>query len=144
MSIELILLRKSLFTKITLVWLIPSMNSFMIFKVRPFDEALVAKGTLIGPDACYTSIVITFTLLIAEDLTTHITLVFFWNARHYCYVTTITTFDVFALLYFIDFGFCLIILEKNRNTTCIANNCHFVLSIIFLNPIFNFSVQPRN
>lgn len=83
------------------------MNSFMIFKVRPFDEALVAKGTLIGPDACYTGIVITFALLIAEDLTAHIALVLFWNARHYRYVTTITTFDVFALLHdLIDFGFC--------------------------------------
>jgi len=42
MSVELILLRKSLVTEIALVWLISSMDSLMIFEMRAFDEALVA------------------------------------------------------------------------------------------------------
>lgn len=112
MSIEFILLRESLFTEIAFVWLISSMNSFMIFEMRPFDETLVTKGTLIGLDTCYTGIMITFAFLVAEDLTTHIALVLFWNAWHYYYVITIATIDIFVLLHnlFIDFRFCLTIL----------------------------------
>lgn len=107
-SIEFILLWESLLTEIAFVRFIPSMYSLMILEVRTFDETLVAKGTLIGLNAGYTGIVIAFALLVAEDLTTHIALVFFWDAWHYRYVTTIT-FDVFALLhdFLIDFCFCL-------------------------------------
>lgn len=114
MSVELILLWESLLTKVALVRFIPSMNSLVILEVRTFDEALVAKGTLIGLNASYTGVVIAFALLVAEDLTARIALVFFWDAWHYRYVTTITTFDVFALLhdFLIDFCFCRTVLQK--------------------------------
>lgn len=110
MSIELILLWKSLLTEVALVWLISSMNSLMIFEVRTFDEALVAKGTLIRSDACYTSIMIAFALLVAENLIAYITLVLFWGAWYYRYMTA--TFDVFVLFhdFLIDFCLCLTVL----------------------------------
>lgn len=112
MSVELVLLWESFLTEIAFVWFVSSVDSLMIFEVRTFDEALVAKGALIGLDTGYTGIVIAFALLVAEDLTAHIALVFFWGAWHYRYVTTITRFGVFALLhdFLIDFCFCLTVL----------------------------------
>lgn len=80
MSVEFVLLRKSLFAKCTLVRPVPAVDPLMILKVRTFDKASITEGALIRFHARYTSVMVAFALLIAKNLMAHIALVPFWIA----------------------------------------------------------------
>jgi len=111
--VEFVLLGKSLFAKIALVWFVTFMNPLMILKVRAFNKALITEGTLIRFNACHTGIMITLALLITEDFTAYVTFIFFWGAWYYCYMTAIATFDILILFHsLLEIPFCLITLEK--------------------------------
>lgn len=133
MSIEFVLLRESLLAKSTFIWLISTVNSLVIFKVRTFNEASVAVFALVRLDARHAGIVIAFALLIAEDLAARVTLVSFRITRYYCYMTTITILGALvplSLCLFIKFVFSLAILKEkyifNLYTTHRKFTQHFV------------------
>lgn len=78
MSVEFVLLRKSLFAKGALVRSVSAVNPLVVLEVRTFDEAAIAESALIRPNARHTGIVVAFALFVAKDLTAHIAFVSFW------------------------------------------------------------------
>lgn len=115
MPIEFILLGKSLFTEIALVWSVSLVYSLVILKVRTFDEAPVAEGALVRPDARHACIMIALALFVPKDLTTYGTLVFLRITWYYRYMTAVTMLNNFFYDHFIDRIFRMTLLERDKN-----------------------------
>lgn len=115
-SVEFVLLWKGLLAEGALVRPVSPMNSLVILEVRALDETPVAEGALVRPDARDAGVVVTFALLVAEDLTARVALVPLRIAQHCRYVTTIATLGALVPLrrFFIELLLCLTILGEMR------------------------------